>query len=114
MEAERKNDGKIRYDLIPVEWEEQLATLLTEGARKYADHNWKGSLGTPKSKEWREKCIASLRRHLASWQKGEMFDPEHQREVHHMTAVAWNALAIMWYDMNERKLLEKTACSDTK
>lgn len=104
MEAERKNEGKIRYDLIPVEWEEQLAALLTVGAKKYSDNNWQNSLGQPESQAWRVKCLASLRRHLAAWQKGRMYDLEHKdHKIHHMTAVAWNALVIMWYDMNEEK-----------
>lgn len=102
--ARRDDAAKVRYDLVPHEWERQLALLLTLGARKYDDDNWQRSVGTPESAAWRRRCLASLRRHLAAWQAGEVHDPEHlPHEVHHMTAVAWNALAIMWYDERERK-----------
>lgn len=116
--AVRFDTGKARYDLIPHEWEEQialvftadakeqLAFLLSAGAQKYTDRNWEKSAGTPASTEWRARCIASLRRHLAAWQRGEILDPEHAAkgfDIHHMTAVAWNALAIMWYDAREGK-----------
>jgi hypothetical protein len=102
--ALRKNEGKIRYDLIPVEWEEQLAKLLTAGCLKYSDRNWERSVGKPESVEWRQKCYASARRHIAAWQRGEITDPEHKELIHHLTAAAWNFLAIVFYDIREGKM----------
>lgn len=102
-QAQRKNEGKIRYDLLPVEWDEQLAALLTAGCRKYSDWNWAKSVGQPESYEWRQKCLASMRRHIASWQKGELADPDHAEKIHHLTAAAWNALVIVYYDIKEGK-----------
>lgn len=99
--ALRFDSGKLRYDLIPPEWEEALALVLTKGAAKYADDNWQNSAGKPESFRWRRRCLASLRRHLAAWQRGEHLDPE--IETRHLAQVAWNALAIMWYDIREGK-----------
>jgi len=100
--ALRLDDGKLRYDLIPREWEEELAKILTLGASKYADDNWKASIGKPESEMWRRRCLASLRRHLAAWQGGEHKDGE-LKTTRHLAHVAWNALAIMTYDIGEGK-----------
>lgn len=85
----RYNEGKLRYDLIPWEWEYELAEVLGMGAKKYADRNWE--LGM----DW-SICVAALRRHLKAFQMGESVDPESGRP--HLAHVAWNALALMSYD----------------
>lgn len=37
-----KYDGeKLRYDLLPVEALEQITKVLTYGAKKYSDNNWR-------------------------------------------------------------------------
>ncbi len=67
--SERKNEGKLRFDLVPPEVEKALAEVLTYGTTKYADRNWeKGNLYSVP--------YASLRRHLNSWYAGEDIDPE--------------------------------------
>lgn len=65
----RFNDGKARYDLIPQYAQEQLANVLTKGSEKYAERNWE--LGM----KW-SKVTASLKRHLAAFERGEDFDKE--------------------------------------
>lgn len=77
-------EGKPRYDLIPVEALERVAHLYARGAEKYGDDNWKK--GQPYS-----RAYASLYRHLMQWRKGD-------RDEDHMAAVAWNALALMFYE----------------
>lgn len=86
----RYDEGKIRFDLIPREWEFGLAHLLTQGAKKYAPNNWK------KGMAW-SKVLASLRRHLDRWLSGENYDEE--TGAHHLLAVAWNALVLMSYQL---------------
>lgn len=65
----RYNEGKIRYDLITPFALEQLATVLSKGAEKYAERNWE--LGM----RW-STVIASLERHLQAFKNGEDFDKE--------------------------------------
>ena len=38
--GERKNEGKLRYDLIHPVANRGLAQVLTSGAAKYAERNW--------------------------------------------------------------------------
>jgi len=62
------DDDKVRYDLIPPEWELALAKVLTHGAKKYKPNNWQhGEV---------DRYYAALRRHLAAWRQGEINDPD--------------------------------------
>lgn len=70
-EIGRKLDnGKLRYDLVPVIAEKRFVEVLTFGAGKYSPGNWRHV------EKWRERYFAAARRHLAEWQAGEKFDPE--------------------------------------
>lgn len=83
-------DGKPRFDLVPVESLRRLADLYARGAEKYSDNNWKK--GQPYS-----RAYASLFRHMIAWREGD-------RSEDHMAAVAWNAFAIMYYEEKKPEL----------
>lgn len=84
----RHNEGKLRYDLVPPEWLEVLAHVMTKGAEKYEPRNWE------KGMEW-SKCYASLMRHVQAWYAGE--DTDQESGLPHMAHAAWNALALVTY-----------------
>ena len=79
-----------RYDLVPVEPLRELAIHYGKGAVKYEPHNWK------KGFKW-SLSYAALMRHLQAWYAGESYDPE--TGSHHLTAVAWHAFALMWFEI---------------
>lgn len=54
------DNGKTRDDLIPPEVEEAIATILSFGARKYAERNWEQGM------LW-SRPYAAARRHLRNW-----------------------------------------------
>lgn len=86
----RYDDGKTRYDLIPFDALHAVAEVYTQGAVKYAPRNWeKGMLYS--------RCLGSLMRHVAAWQNGEDVDAE--SGSHHMAHAAWNALALLTYNL---------------
>lgn len=62
--------GKLRYELIPVEVEQELAKVFTYGATKYADNSWQ------QVQPFYDRYYAALRRHMAAWRSGETTDPE--------------------------------------
>lgn len=65
-----KHDGsKIRVELLSVPAMEAIAEVMTFGARKYADHNWR------KGFAW-SRLIGAAIRHLFAWMRGEDRDPE--------------------------------------
>lgn len=84
----RYNEGKIRFDLLEANAIEELAKIFTKGSEKYLPRNWE------KGMAW-SKVVASLKRHLNEFEKGEDFDPE--TKCYHITHAAWNALALTSY-----------------
>ncbi len=84
----RFNEGKIRYDLITPYALEQLASVLTKGAEKYAERNWELGMS------W-SKVIASLERHLQKFKSGEDFDQE--SGLLHVSHLLTNALFLAEY-----------------
>jgi len=67
--GERKNEGKLRYDLASTFAEEQKAKVMTQGSLKYAPRNWERGMA------W-SKVIASLKRHLHAIESGQDYDAE--------------------------------------
>lgn len=68
-EGLRYNKGKLRLDLLHPKATEGLARVLTAGANKYSDRNWESGMS------W-TTVLASLKRHLDAFERGEDFDPE--------------------------------------
>jgi len=89
----RYDDGKLRYDLMPPDAIEEIVRVFTVGARKYAERNWENGM------KW-GKCAAALERHLAKWKKGASRDEEYP-ELYHMAMVAWNAIALLTYELRD-------------
>lgn len=86
----RFNEGKLRYDLLPPDAIEEVVKVFTMGAKKYTDRNWE--LGMP----WMT-IVASLKRHMAAWELGELKDTE--SGLLHTAHLAWNALALLTYEL---------------
>lgn len=64
------DNDKPRYDLMPVNAEEEVVRVLTYGAEKYSANNWKNV------KPLYERYYSACRRHLEAFRKGEKKDPE--------------------------------------
>ena len=66
----RKDDlGKTRFELLPSDALEEIAKVLTHGAKKYADRNWERGIN------W-SRCFGACMRHLWSWWRGHDLDAE--------------------------------------
>lgn len=67
----RKDDsGKTRWDLIPWDVMASVARVLTFGARRYGDDNWRKVPGA------RRRYFAAAMRHIIAWERGEPVDPD--------------------------------------
>jgi hypothetical protein len=86
------DEGKLRYDLIPVEMLDRLAGLYTRGAIKYGDSNWK----LAEDKDAIERFKQSAWRHFLDWQAGR------NSEEDHGIATVFNIFAYEWLVNNKK------------
>jgi hypothetical protein len=84
----KKGSKLQRYDLIPWEAMDELASVYGFGATKYAPHNWR------KGYDW-GLSYASLIRHAKAFWAGEELDPE--SGLPHMAHAAWHCLALLTF-----------------
>jgi len=93
MTGTKNDSGKLRMDLIPPEAMIALAEVLSMGANKYADHNWRKGI------EY-SRVLGALERHLADWKMGNRFDDE--SKLNHMAHVLCNVVFLMTYEREMR------------
>lgn len=110
-EQGRKFDGgKLRYDLIPVLALEETAKVVTKGAEKYDDENWK------LVPEGRRRYLAAAMRHIQQWRKGEIYDEE--MGTHHIANAISNLMFILekelqgWKDISEQQDISQEELKD--
>lgn len=82
----KNDDGKIRYDLLPWHFLEQVAKAMTYGANKYGAYNYRKGL------VW-SRQYAACERHIQSWRSGEDIDPE--SGLPHLALATANILMLM-------------------
>ena len=68
--------GKLRYDLLPVEALSEVVNVLTFGAEKYGDNNWK------QVENKHRRYTAAAMRHGEAYRGGERLDTE--SNLHHL------------------------------
>jgi hypothetical protein len=71
-QALRYNSGKVDLTLIPIDASEEEARVWAAGAKKYTRNNWEKLWG----KDTINVVLASMLRHIAQVQKGEIRDVE--------------------------------------
>jgi len=74
------DDDKPRFDLLPWHALEEEAYVLSAGARKYAENNWRLVKG------WRWRYAAAAFRHITAWLLGWKLDKE--TKLHHLAHAA--------------------------
>lgn len=97
MEGIRHNQGKLRFDLVPSIFNQQVAEVFTFGAQKYAPDNWKYF-----TDEQQKEIIASLLRHINAYHAGVVFDEE--SGLPHLAHAAANIAMILYYADQNSKL----------
>lgn len=119
MIAKRYNNGKLRFDLIPNSALTFLAEVYTKGAHKYTiyeDENGnkvKGSeipfenlsnlnlkIVEDGANNWRKgldwkSTMASVKRHIAAWDKGEDIDADPSMNTKNLANAAWGLFSLL-------------------
>lgn len=89
------DNGKLRWDLLKFGPVEDVVKVLTMGAKKYADNNWQ------LVEDGQDRYFAALMRHLTTWRKGELIDPE--SGLPHLAHVACNVMFLQWFDQRREE-----------
>lgn len=98
QQADRHNDGKLKWSLVPQSALEPMVRVMEYGAEKYAPHNYMRGLHIT-------TICESLKRHLDAFMEGEDDDPE--SKLSHIGHIQANALFLSWMmkhrpDMDDR------------
>jgi hypothetical protein len=94
-QALKKDMGKPRWDLLPLEAVEGIVKVLTFGASKYEDNGWKG-LG-----DQQERIHAAVMRHYTALRKGETIDSE--SGLPHLDHMMCNLMFLKFFSLQEEK-----------
>lgn len=89
-EGRKKDQGKLRFDLILPEFEEAMAHVLTHGAKEYGANNWQ------KVEDAKARYTGALQRHLNQWRKGYMYDLD--SDCNNLAQIAVNAMFLYWFE----------------
>lgn len=94
-ETGRKDDSsKIRWQLLPWDQVEEVAKVMTFGARKYTPDNWKH---VPNA---RERYFDAAIRHIRAWQRGHKRDAQSGRP--HLAHAICCLLFLMFFDKEKK------------
>jgi len=97
VKGRKYDDGKPRWSLLTRSLAMPLlevVMVLTDGAKKYNDENWKI---VPDAGVRYEDAID---RHLNQWKRGETHDTE--SGYSHLAHVVCNVLFLMWFELNKK------------
>ena len=89
-EGRKKDEDKLRFDLILPEFEEAMAQVLTHGAKKYEANNWQ------KVADAKARYTGALQRHLNQYRKGYMYDLD--SDCNNLAQIAVNAMFLYWFE----------------
>lgn len=94
MNEGRKDDqGKLRWELLPLDLIEKIVDIYTHGAERYGANTWQNL------DNGYQRFKAALLRHLVEHEKGNTIDADSGRE--HLAHVAWNAIAMLYHANRE-------------
>jgi hypothetical protein len=86
------DQDKPRWSLLPLEAVEEIVKVLTKGAKKYSDNNWKVVDNR------RERYYNAAMRHITAWFMGEQNDPEDG--MNHLAHAGCCILFLLWEDVH--------------
>lgn len=98
----KADQGKPRWDLMPWDSLREVTKVITYGANKYADDNWKAV--SPSRIRYTRAAIG----HIVDWFTGEENDTE--SGLHHLAHATCCLLFLLWFDLNGHN--EKEPSSD--
>jgi hypothetical protein len=95
------DDKQPRWSLLPLNVVEEIVKVLTLGAMKYQDNNWKHV------EPFEDRYFSALMRHLRKWQSGIPFDNDlyekYGQEISHLALAGCNIIFLLWKELKDRR-----------
>lgn len=91
VDGKKFDDGKPRYHLMPRRAEREVVNVLTYGAVKYDEQNWRHV------QPLNERYYSAARRHMDAFLTGETHDPE--SGLHHLAHASCCLLFMLENDL---------------
>lgn len=82
---------RLRHDLIPLEFLDQLAEIFEEGEKKGYGDSWKAG-----GQDFLTDCLNHASNHLHKYMNGD-------KSENQLAKVAWNCLAVRWHEIKREK-----------
>ncbi len=92
-EGRKYDEGKTRFDLVPPLAEEAVAEVMTYGALKYDEENWRYVANA------KRRYQAAARRHMNAHRRGELFDAESGKP--HLAHAAASLMMVLELELEE-------------
>lgn len=89
LSGKRQDDGKPRMALLSPIAMEEIAKVLTFGAEKYGDNNWRGGF------KW-TRVANCLLRHIFAWLRGE--DKDKESGLSHLAHAGCNIMFLLEFE----------------
>jgi hypothetical protein len=99
MKGIKYDEGKPRYELLPVAPIKELVKILTHGAVKYEDNNWRYV------EPFEDRYYGAMWRHIMDWREGQTIDPS--SGFHHLGSAMCCILFLLCRDL-ENETIETT------
>ena len=90
----KKDEGKVRWSLLPWDALQEVVKVLEFGAKKYSDRNWE------KGMDWDRLFDADLRHKVDWWQKKE--DNAQDSQLHHLAHSVCDGLFLLAYVLRNK------------
>lgn len=103
-EGRKDDEGKLRWDLLPLNLIEKVVEVYTFGVTKYEANTWQNL------KDGYNRCKAAMFRHLVAHERGETVDDESGLPA--LAHMVWNAIAMMHFAMKDKKITCDIKCED--
>ena len=87
------DDNKPRYHLMPRQAEKEGVSVLTSGAQKYDEQNWR------KVQPLNNRYYSAARRHMQSFMDGEVRD--HESGHHHLAHAVCCLMFMLEHDLEQ-------------
>ena len=87
----KDDNGKVKLSLIEPAFIEGIGRVLTDGAKRYGEHNWK-TLPVAQKARYKDAML----RHIYKYLDGEHTDPDSSES--HLLHIACNAMFLHYID----------------